>query len=63
MKPWGHFEYDSGSNPYIAFSREERNRILKKYEGRCELKCTMRGVEFYKIHDLDERGDTTWDSN
>jgi hypothetical protein len=28
---WAHFEFKSGSNPYIAKDEKEKNRILKKY--------------------------------
>ena len=28
---WTHFEFTSGSNPYVAKTEKEKNRILKKY--------------------------------
>ena len=29
---WTLFKYENGSNPYIAKTEKEKNRILKKYE-------------------------------
>lgn len=29
-----HFTFKSGCNPYIAFSRTERDRVIKKFKSR-----------------------------
>ena len=29
---WYHFQFENGSNPYIAFTEKERDRIIRKYE-------------------------------
>ena len=29
-----HFTFKSGCNPYIAFSRTERDRVIKKFKNR-----------------------------
>jgi hypothetical protein len=31
MDKWTLFRYEDGSNPYIAKTEKEKNRILKKY--------------------------------
>ena len=31
---WYHFEFTDGSNPYIAKSKRERDRLFRKYKGR-----------------------------
>jgi hypothetical protein len=36
MNKWTLFVYQNGSNPYIAKTEEEKNRILKKYKGKVE---------------------------
>ena len=33
---WTLFKYENGSNPYIAKTKKEKNRILKKYQGKIE---------------------------
>lgn len=44
---WTHFEFTSGSNPYIATTEKEKNRMLKKYKGKIqEIK-----PGFYKVND------------
>lgn len=44
---WYHFAYESGSNPYIACTTRERDRILKKYKG----KVRQLHDDFYFIFD------------
>lgn len=47
---WSHFQFKSGSNPYIALNDEERDRILTKYgEKVTELK-----PGFYEVDDTEE---------
>lgn len=31
---WTHFKYEDGSNPYIAKTEKEKNKILNKYKNR-----------------------------
>lgn len=46
---WAHFSFKSGSNPYIAKTEKEKEKILKKYKNKVkELK-----PNFYEINDLD----------
>lgn len=53
---WSHFEFTSGANPYIAKTRDERDRVL----GNCARlgfrveEYTRYGIEFYIIHDRKE---------
>ena len=48
---WFHFEYESGANPYIAKTEKERDRILKKYNG----KVDDLGDGSFLIHDSAEK--------
>lgn len=45
-----HFEYTSGSNPYIAKTKEERDRIIEKHESAGD-KITEIKTNFYLIDD------------
>lgn len=50
---WSHFDFTSGANPYIAMTREERDRVLgncAKLGFRVE-KSTRHGIEFYIVND------------
>ena len=47
---WTHFEFKSGSNPYIAKDEKEKNRILKKYGDKArEVK-----PGFYEVDDASD---------
>lgn len=53
---WTHFEFTSGSNPYIATTEKEKNRMLKKYKGKVqEVK-----PGFYKVDDKNLK-ESLWD--
>lgn len=51
---WYHFRYESGGNPYICRTSQERDKILKKYE-REGVAVTVEersaALVFYVIHD------------
>ena len=49
-KKWFTFKFKSGSNPYIAKTEEERDRIVKKYKGK--VKEIKDG--FYEVEDKEE---------
>jgi hypothetical protein len=50
---WTHFEFKSGSNPYIAKDEKEKNRILKKYGDKAkEVK-----PGFYEVDDTSDSTD------
>ena len=52
---WAHFEYTSGSNPYIAKTEEEKDRIIRKYKRKGiavdKLVHPSFDTDFYVIHD------------
>lgn len=55
-----HFEYTSGANPYVAFSKKERDRILRKYKGKVE----DLGDNHYLINDDEYTPNYfTWDTD
>ena len=50
-----HFKYESGSNPYIAKSEKERDRIITKHEKAGQIVTEIK-PGFYIVHD-GERGE------
>lgn len=47
---WTHFNYMSGSNPYIAMNEKETKRILRKYK-RLRIEVELIKPGFYLVHD------------
>ena len=45
------FNYKSGSNPYVAKTREEVRRMLKKYDGRIVSEQQGQFYKYYTIED------------
>ena len=52
---WTHFNFKSGSNPYIAMTSKEKQRIINKYKG----KTKQVGEDMYEINDI-SRDMTNW---
>lgn len=48
---WAHFEFTSGSNPYIAKTEEEKKRLCNKWGKDCEFKGNIDGNDYYVIND------------
>ena len=48
---WAHFEFTSGSNPYIAKTEEEKKRLCNKWGKDCEFKGNINGNDYYVIND------------
>ena len=46
------FNYKSGSNPYIAKTKKEKNKILKKYKDYEITKTRGLFMDIYTINDL-----------
>jgi len=61
MERWSHFDYTSGSNPYIAKTEAERERVMRKYERLGieveEVPYSSRDFDtrFYIVHDRKEQ--------
>lgn len=51
-----HFEYTSGSNPYIAKTEKERDRIIKKHKTNGETITEIK-PGFYVINDHQKEGE------
>lgn len=56
---WYHFEFTSGSNPYIAKDDREKKRILRKYKG----KVTEVKPNFYRIDDREVKKEVVAESS
>lgn len=52
-----HFEYTSGSNPYVAKTDKERDRIIRKHEAAGETVTEIK-PGFYIINDQRKEGET-----
>ena len=51
---WHHFEYTDGSNPYIAMTEKERDRVIRIWRRRnVEVKKLKDG--FYRIYNVEGR--------
>ena len=50
VKKLYHFTYTSGANPYVAFSRNRKDSILRKYR-KLGIKVENAGKQIYIIHD------------
>lgn len=48
---WAHFEFTSGSNPYIAKTEEDKKRLCNKWGKDCEFKGNINGNDYYVIND------------
>ena len=48
---YSHFEFTSGSNPYIAKTEEEKKRLCNKWGKDCEFKGNINGNDYYVIND------------
>ena len=58
---WAHFEFTSGSNPYIAKTEEEKKRLCKKWGKDCEFKGNINGNDYYVINDKVENEFASWE--
>ena len=48
-----HFEYTSGANPYISFSEDKAQQIIRKWKRR-KIQVEKIGNNHYLIHDKQE---------
>jgi hypothetical protein len=51
---WSHFEFTSGSNPYIAKTKEEANRIKRSRGDSVRYVGNIDGNDYYTIDDSEE---------
>lgn len=54
---WSHFEFTSGANPYIAKTRDEEDRIKRRYGDAVRYIGNIDGTNYYKVDDSEEERD------
>ena len=52
---YSHFEFTSGSNPYITKTKKETDRVKRNYKDSIKFIKSVNGIDYYKVDDGEEK--------